>query len=159
MKKVIAISVIIVVVVILIALIFDWGRRESKIPEIDTSASLTENSLINSSSTLDLPIVVNNIVDNQEVLNPLKIVGKAKGNWFFEATFPIDLVDTDGNILASTVATAEGDWMTADFVNFSATLDYSKATNTRRAIIVLNKDNPSGNPDLDQSIFIPVILK
>ena len=149
MKRFIIFTVIILIIITLLVLVFDWGRRGTKLSQID----------VNSTSTTEMPIVVNNIKDNQVVSNPIKIVGKARGNWFFEASFPIQLVDADGNILASTAAKAESDWMTNDFVNFNAELTYTKATSTRRALLVLNKDNPSGNPDFDQSIFIPVILK
>ncbi len=149
MKKSIIFTIIILIIITLLVLIFDIGRKEVKTPEND----------INATSTVGMPIVVNNIKDNQIVSNPIKIFGKARGNWFFEASFPIQLVDADGNILASTAAKADGDWMTTDFVNFSAELSYTKSTSTRRALLVLNKDNPSGNPDFDQSIFIPVILK
>jgi hypothetical protein len=159
MKKIVISTIAIIIVLVLTALIFDWGRREPQIFEINSNSSTTENILQNSTSTIDMPIIVNNIEDNQEVSNPIKIEGKARGNWFFEATFPVQLVDTDGNIIASTTARAETDWMTTDFVNFTATLEYVKSTTTARALIVLNKDNPSGNPDFDQSIFIPVILK
>lgn len=145
-KTVISISAI-VIAMVLTALVFDWGRREVIAPETDTV------------TTTDLPIFVNNVKENQEISSPLKIEGKARGFWFFEASFPIQLVDTDGNILATAIATADGEWMTTEFVNFTANLEYVKPTSTNHALLILNKDNPSGDPDKDQSIFIPVILK
>ena len=33
--------------------------------------------------------------------NPMHIIGKAKGNWFFEGSFPIDVYDSNGNRLES----------------------------------------------------------
>ena len=149
MKKTVIISSIILVVIILIALIFDFGRKEVQAPELNS----------NTTSTIEMPIIVNNIKDNQQVSNPIKIEGKARGSWYFEASFPIELVDADGNIIATTIATAQSDWMVEDFVNFTAELNYVKSTSTKSALIILSKDNPSGNPDFDQSIFIPVILK
>jgi hypothetical protein len=159
MKKIIISIVIVLAIAVFVGLIFDWGRREAIAPEVNSNASTTENLEQYSSSTLEMPIIVNNIIDNQEVSSPIKIEGKARGNWFFEATFPIQLVDADGNTIASTLAQAKSDWMTTDFVNFTAELKYDKPTSTTRALIVLSKDNPSGNPDFDQSIFIPVKLK
>jgi hypothetical protein len=144
------------------SLIFDWGRNEPT-PTLDLNSNVISTSTINgnssSTTSLDMPIVIDNIKDNQTVSNPIKISGKARGNWYFEATFPVELVDTDGNILASSTARAQSDWATTTFVNFVVTLDYVKSTSTNRALIVLSKDNPSGNPEFDQSIFIPVILK
>ena len=148
MKKVIISIVIVVVLIILTAFIFDWGRSGKSLPDDDKNISLT-----------DTLIIVDNIKDNQEVSSPITILGKARGNWYFEATFPVKLVDLDGNVLVSTFASAEGDWMTTDFVNFSTTLEYTKSTSTNHALIVLSKDNPSGMPEFDQSIYIPVILR
>ena len=148
MKKVIISIVIVVVLIILTAFIFDWGRSGKSLPDDDKNISLT-----------DTLIIVDNIKDNQEVSSPITILGKARGNWYFEATFPVKLVDLDGNVLVSTFASAEGDWMTTDFVNFSTILEYTKSTSTERALIVLSKDNPSGMPEFDQSIYIPVILR
>ena len=155
MKKNITITVIILVAIILIALVFDWGRRGAD--NLNPNASTTQIFQM-SSSTADLPIVVN-IKDNQTVSSPIEIKGKARGSWYFEAVFPIQLVDTSGNIIASTQARAITDWATTSFVDFTATLDYAKATSSNRALIILSNDNPSGNPDFDQSIFIPVVLK
>lgn len=154
-RKIIISTVIILVAILLIALIFDWGRREAKAPELNSDASTTQSYPLIS----EMPIVVNNIKDNQQVSNPIKIEGKARGSWFFEAVFPIQLIDDNGNIIASTQAHAESDWATSSFVNFTAIIDYIKSTSTKHALIVLSNDNPSGNPDFDQSIFIPVILK
>ncbi len=159
MKKAIISTAIILVVMIFVGLIFDWGRREVKLSETNQSSSTTQITQSDFFSTSSMPIVVSYPVENQEVSNPIKIEGKARGNWFFEGSFPIQLVDTNGNIVTSTIATAQGEWMTADFVNFTASIEYNKASSTKHALIVLNKDNPSGNPDFDQSIFIPVILK
>ena len=148
MKKVIISILIIIVLAVLSALTFDWGRSEESLQD--------DNKNILSTSTL---IIVDNIKDNQEVSSPITVLGKARGNWYFEATFPVKLIDLDGNVLVSTFATAEGDWMTTDFVNFSTILEYTKSTSTERALIVLSKDNPSGMPEFDQSIYIPVILR
>ena len=158
MKKTIIFIVLIITLIALVVFVFDWGRKGPQMFEIN-SGILTEDILHSSNSTIEMPIVVNNIEDNQEVSNPIKIEGKARGNSFFEASFPVELIDTDGNILASAIATAESDWMTTEFVNFTVNLEYDKPTSTRHALLILSKDNPSDNPEFDQSIFIPVILK
>jgi len=160
MKKIIIPTIIILAVIIFMTFIFDWGRKDKTLPDLNNNIAATGTVDQNySSTTASMPIVVNNIKDNQTVSNPIKIEGKARGGWFFEASFPIKLVDTNGNILATTTGQAQSDWMTSDFVNFTATLEYVKSTSTSHALIVLSNDNPSGNPDLDQAIFIPVILK
>ena len=157
MRRGITFTVIIVIVVILIALIFDFGRKGNDATVLNVSASSTFDQ--NSSPVSEMLIVVNNIKDNQKVSNPIKITGKARGNWFFEASFPIKLIDVNENVLGTAIAQAEGDWMTTDFVNFTAELEYSKSTSTDRALLILSNDNPSDKPELDKAIYIPVILK
>src|ERR1035437_1342255 len=115
MKRIIIPTILILAVIIIMAFIFDWGRGKVKPSEINQNASTTETIQPDSFSTSSMPIVVSYPVENQEVSSPIVIVGKARGNWYFEATFPVELVDNDGNILASTAARAETDWATTSF--------------------------------------------
>lgn len=92
---------------------------------------------------------------NAIVSSPLSIEGQARGNWFFEATFPIRLIGEDGETLASGVATAASDWMTTDFVPFKATLNFNPGSSAI-GMIVLQRDNPSGLPENDKQFGVPV---
>lgn len=96
----------------------------------------------------------------QVVKSPIIVSGEARGNWYFEASFPVVLVDWDGRIIAEGHAQAEGDWMTTGFVPFTATLTFTKPADTgaqsARGALILKKDNPSGLPKNDASIEIPV---
>lgn len=89
------------------------------------------------------------------VTSPLEIRGEARGNWFFEASFPVRLLDANGAELAVTFAQAEGEWMTTEFVPFSSTVTFS-APSTQTGTLVLEKDNASGLPEFDDSFTIPV---
>lgn len=92
---------------------------------------------------------------NSAISNPVIIKGKARGSWFFEGSFPIKLVD-DGNIvIGSTIATADGEWMTEDFVPFTASLTFS-SSGTKKGILILEKDNPSGLPENEDFLEIPL---
>ena len=92
---------------------------------------------------------------NQEVQSPLIVEGEARGTWFFEASFPVKLLDANGNVIATHFAQAQGDWMTEDFVPFKAQIEFEKpATDT--GVLILEKDNPSGLPENDAKIEIPV---
>jgi hypothetical protein len=99
-------------------------------------------------------------VFNQSVASPLVISGEARG-WYFEASFPVELVDWDGRIIAQGPAQAQGDWMTSEFVPFKATLSFTVPDDIpyRRATLILRKDNPSGMPENDDAFEIPVLLK
>jgi hypothetical protein len=91
---------------------------------------------------------------NEVVTSPLTVTGKARGTWYFEASFPVQLVDMKGNEIASGVAQADGDWMTTNFVPFTATLEFT--TTEKEGTLILKKDNPSGLPENDKTTEIPV---
>lgn len=94
------------------------------------------------------------------ISSPVTIRGTARGMWFFEGSFPISIVNWDGLIIGEGVATAEGEWMTEEFVPFTATISYTVDPQTpyNRGAIILKKDNPSGLPENDDAIEIPVTL-
>ena len=96
---------------------------------------------------------------NQEIESPLVVNGEARGTWFFEGDFPIILTDWDGKIIAEGYATAQGDWMTEDFVQFSGNLDFEKPEYNNKGILIFQKDNPSGLPENDDALEIPIKFK
>lgn len=89
------------------------------------------------------------------VSSPLVIEGEARGNWFFEATFPITLLDADGNVIARSIGMTPGDWTTEEFLPFSSTLEFD-APGTDRGTLLLEKDNPSLEPEFDAELRIEV---
>ncbi len=107
------------------------------------------------STTSTSMITVSSPTPNTKVKSPLVVSGSARGNWYFEASFPILLLDANGNTLAQTPAHAKGDWMTTDFVPFDATLAWSTTTSAT-GTLVLRRDNPSGLPANDAEIRIPI---
>ncbi len=106
------------------------------------------------------PLVLDSITVGSEITSPLTITGKMLGPWFFEASFPITLVDWDGRIIAETFAQAEGEWMTTDYVPFTTTLTFTPPPgNIPRGAIIFKKDNPSGLPEHDDAIELPIRFK
>jgi hypothetical protein len=86
------------------------------------------------------------------------IEGMARGTWFFEASFPVNVVDKFGNILVATPAQTKADWMTQNFVPFRVDIKIP-ATYSGPATIILRKDNPSGLPEHDASVSFNVFIK
>ncbi|PIR74915.1 MAG: hypothetical protein COU34_05560, partial [Candidatus Magasanikbacteria bacterium CG10_big_fil_rev_8_21_14_0_10_43_9] len=86
------------------------------------------------------------------------IIGEARGTMFFEASFPVELVDDTGLVIASGLATATGDWMTEDFVSMSIALHYTSLPTTPTGILRLHRDNPSGLSENDLMISFPVVF-
>lgn len=100
-------------------------------------------------------IVLQSPLPNTVVRSPLSISGMARGMWYFEGSFPVTLLDSNGNVLVNTYASAKADWMTEDFVPFQSTFTFGVVP-TDTGTIILKKDNPSGLPENDASVSIPV---
>jgi hypothetical protein len=100
-------------------------------------------------------IQVTSPLTNQKVASPLKITGRAIGNWYFEASFPIKITDANGKLLGQTSARALSDWMVTSFVPFDATITFTNPT-TSTGFLILKNDNPSGDSAKDISISIPI---
>jgi len=97
------------------------------------------------------------IKSGQEITSPLVIEGKAKGTYFFEGSFPIKILEENGNELATSFVRAQSDWMTEDFVAFKGTITFT-TKNKIKGFLVFAKDNPSGLPENDKEVKIPVVL-
>ncbi len=89
------------------------------------------------------------------IKSPLEITGEARGTWYFEASFPVKLLDGNGKEIAAVPAMALSDWMTADFVPFRATIQFTRP-DTAVGTLILQKDNPSGLPQNEDQVVVPV---
>ena len=119
--------------------------------QVDTTA--TANNQI--ADDVAKEIKIDSPVSNQIVSSPLAITGEARGNWYFEASFPIKLIGEDGQVIAQGPATAQTDWMTADFVPFKAELNFAAGSSTI-GMLVFSNDNPSGLPQNEKQFGVPV---
>jgi hypothetical protein len=113
--------------------------------------------VVEKSRLVEAPVVVRFPKRDAILASPLSVAGVARGTWFFEASFPVYLEDEQGVVLARGIAQAQGDWMTTDYVSFLATLDFAKPAR-RKGFLVLQKDNPSGLPEHDDSRKIPILF-
>ena len=107
-----------------------------------------------------------NINDRIKVISPqpydevgakFTVTGKARGPFFFEASFPVEVELTNGE-LKSFYATAKGDWMTTDFVPFETEIDLSEFP-AQDIIVRLIRANPSDLPENDMQVDLPLTLK
>ena len=121
-----------------------------------SSASSSLSSIASSSaSSTHSQISLTTPTPNAVVTSPLTVTGEARGPWYFEASFPVRLLDGNGVEIAITPAQAQGEWMTTEFVPFQATLVFAPPA-TQTGTLILEKDNPSGLPEHADSISIPV---
>ncbi|OIO45805.1 hypothetical protein COX24_00590 [bacterium (Candidatus Gribaldobacteria) CG23_combo_of_CG06-09_8_20_14_all_37_87_8] len=103
-------------------------------------------------------VILNAPKENELVISPVLIEGKAKGTWFFEGSFPAKLYDEQGELLSVAIASSKGEWMTEDYVDFTAQMTFL-VTTTTQAKLVLERDNPSGLTELDKSVEFSLVLK
>lgn len=102
------------------------------------------------------PIVVTSPAEGAFIADPTVVKGFARGYWYFEASFPIEIRDGNGTLIAQGSAQAESDWMTEAYVPFSASLTWIAKPLTDTGVIILQKDNPSGLKEHAASVEIPV---
>lgn len=136
------------------------GRDASRSPNPNGTGTTTENGGTDNggtpaTSTANNLIRVTSPQPNASVRSPLTITGEARGNWYFEASFPVKILDAAGRELGVHYAQAQGEWMTTNFVPFRSTLNFATST-TPTGTLVLEKDNPSGLPQNAAELRIPI---
>ncbi len=108
-------------------------------------------------------IRLSSLKEGEEIESPLVVSGEARGFWFFEADFPIILTDWNGSVIAESFASAQGEWMTEDYVPFEAVLEFEifefQETDNRKGYLILQKDNPSGLPKYDDALKVKIRFK
>ncbi len=107
-------------------------------------------------------VVVFSPIKNQAVSSPVKISGKAKGTWFFEASFPVSVLDQDGTVLGIAPMQAKGEWMTEDYVPFEGEVTFTQPK-AMTGFLLFENDNPSDMPEFHKEYrleinFNPLVL-
>ena len=106
-------------------------------------------------------IMVTTPTPNAVITSSSTVTGQARG-WYFEGSFPVELRDSTGALLVQGPAIAQSDWMTSNFVPFAFTLTFTNpyqvgdSESEKVGTLIFRNDNPSGLPENDKSISIPV---
>ncbi len=143
------------------------NARIERSGQVDESIWETEKQIV---STIDFTdetagnqlIELNQPTAESAIESPLTIQGRARGQWYFEGSFPVVLTDWDGKIIAETNAEAEGNWMTEEFVPFRAELSFESPYKggdpsfMQNGSLILQKSNPSGLPENADALEIPI---
>lgn len=110
----------------------------------------------------DMIVVSSPAIDSTISTSPVVIKGRARGNWFFEASAPVTVVNWDGLIIGEGyISVDEGyDWMTTEYVPFTGTISYdaSQIGVYKHGWIIMKKDNPSGEPQFDNSLEFKIFF-
>ncbi len=112
----------------------------------------------NATSSVSDSVKIESPKENAVVSSPLKITGSAKGTWYFEASFPVEIYDANWQKLGQSYAQAQGEWMTENFVPFISTITFNNPSTTT-GWLVFKKDNPSGLPENDARYEFAVRFK
>ena len=158
----------IIAILLLVIAVFAWmffvpnTAHAPTVTEITTPAVSDKPTTTKQSDVIPPPlherIVVNTPKSNSTVGKSFEISGEAPGNWFFEASFPIQVRDKDDNVVGRAHGNAQGEWMTEQQVKFIATVNID-GPYTGPATLILLRDNPSGLPENDDSFEVPIVIK
>jgi hypothetical protein len=161
-KKTFLLFVLVLVIIIVTLITQQFSKSTPKQSAATSSDSNTvEEELVNQANQAsgNSSIQVESLTKGDSVTSPLIITGKARGNWYFEGSFPVVLSDENGKTLAHGTAKAQGEWMTEDFVPFKTELTFTKPAKNSKGTLIFKKDNPSGLPENDQSFEVTVNFK
>lgn len=157
MSKTSLFSIAILFIVIIAVAAFAWGPGKTLAPTVfhtKTSSTTPAQTGPKPASLTDL-ITVDEPLPGSTVSSPVSISGKARGSWFFEASAPVEVKDSVGNIVGRGTIAAQGDWQTTEYVPFTAKLSFTKPA-TKTGTLILKNDNPSGDPARQKTLEIPV---
>ena len=141
------------IVVFLIVVVLGWLLVIVPAPgkgSTATSTSPTEQALHDR-------VVVDSPASGATVEKTFTVTGQAPGNWYFEASFPVQVRDADNNKVGQGIAQAQSDWTTGDQVAFKAEVTVTGFSGP--GTLVLLRDNPSGLPENDDALEIPIVIQ
>ena len=124
--------------------------RQCKTPDGKNFVEILPSKITYKNASTSM-IVIDSPLPETTVGNSFVLTGKAYGGWYFEASFPIQVLDSNNQILFQGPAQAQGDWMTSAFVPFKATISLPNAYTGKMTMLIKN-DNPSGLPENDASL-------
>lgn len=154
--KIVAIALA-VMIIILLGVFFFAKPVHGPTTSPDNSTSLDHGS--QPTTSLDGHLTVLSPRSGDTVTSPLTIAGQVTGGgWFFEATFPVQILDGDGRVIGGGAAKAQAEWTSTSSVPFIAVASFA-APHYSTGTVVLWKDNPSGLLQNDASFTIPVSFK
>ncbi len=141
-----------IIIVLLGALFF---YNPAKAPSGGPSGSAAPVTIATGDGTL--AVSPSSLQPDMAVTSPLSLEGVVRGGgWFFEGTFPIEIVDANGMVIGSTTARAEGDWMTTGTVAWTAVLAFTPPAYSTSGLLLFKNDNPSGSTSTVRLLQVPI---
>lgn len=150
---------ILIIVLAIIVIVFFWNFHKAR--KIQTSQVQNNTIPVLNNTTVEGnkdDLVSFSIVPGVSVHGILSYRGTLKGGYFFEGNVLVKILDADKKILKQSNAVATTDWMTAGPVDFEGNIDFTGLPSGAGYFEIQN-DNPSGLPENDKSILIPIIIQ
>ncbi|MGD8716650.1 MAG: Gmad2 immunoglobulin-like domain-containing protein, partial [Desulfobacterales bacterium] len=104
-------------------------------------------------------ILVDSPAPGSKIVSPLTVSGKARNTWFFEGDFPMVIIDANGSVIGQSYCSAQDSWMTKELVAFEGKITFEQPASSGKAVLLLKKDNPTGKPEYDDALEIPVFIR
>lgn len=128
------------------------STNEAVLPAPTASASSSQGA------PLDTQVVVATPAGNATVSHTLDVSGSAPNQWFYEAVFPIQVRDSDDDLIGSAQGQAQSDWTQPGQIKFTAQIAVDSSYEGPATLILL-KDNPSGLPQNADEVTVPIVIK
>ena len=152
-SKKLKVYIIIFIVILLFAVVLTITKKANA-PVVETPQNNADIGILGNGADL----VYLSILPKAKVSGILDLTGEVKGGYFFEANILVNVLDSNRNVLKQGHGTATTDWMTADPVTFTATVDFTDLSKGP-AYLEIHNDNASGLPENDKSILVPIIIE
>lgn len=96
------------------------------------------------------------IASDQKIVSPLRITGNVPAGWAFEASFPVEIRDAAEVVRGRNPASVPN-WQSPTGAWFGATISFTAPVpGMKIGTLILKKDNPSGLPQNEDELRIPI---
>ena len=154
--KTVAIVFAVIIVILLGILIFVQPAKGPTVTQ--TASSTVETGQSQTAISADGHLEVSLPHPDDVITSPVAIEGLVTGGgWFFEASFPIKVLDGNGAVIGTGQAQALSDWTSTGTVPFSASIVFT-APHYTTGTIVFSRDNPSGAIQNVESFSMPILF-
>jgi len=143
--------VILFLAVVLGAALIAWPQPAAA-PTADETVNNAGESFVSEN------VIVTEPLPSDTVSKLFTVRGDARGSWFFEASFPLQVRDRDNELIGQGIAMTSDNWMTTEFVPFEGKVQI-EGEYTGPATLVLMKDNPSGLPENEDAVEFPIVVQ
>ena len=155
-SKLNTVLLLVLIILMVVALTFMFQNRSTYLPYWKDNKTEENNTPEILGNKADL--VSFSILPGSKVHGLMSYRGVVKGAYFFEANIVINILDLNKKVLKASNAHATGDWMTEEPVAFEGNIDFSGLPKGP-AYLEIHNDNPSGLPENDKSILIPIVVE